>query len=139
MWIVKAGDRYWCDGWLWYADQARAKRYTSRYDAESQLKRLCHPDKRVVRLVRKRTIVSIGAGWTEATKGEAMWIATELLRLGSSPADGPGLVREEAIRLAGRYLDEMFAGDADQEAEDALAALLIDISLRFTSDAKGKP
>ncbi len=52
---------------------------------------------------------------------------------------GPGLAREEAILLAGRYLDDMFGGDADQEAEDALAALLINISLRFTSDAKGKP
>jgi hypothetical protein len=54
-------------------------------------------------------------------------------------APSSGLTREKAIMLAGKYLDEMFGGDADQEAEDTLAALLMKTVAQVSSPAGSDP
>ncbi len=54
---------------------------------------------------------------------------------GSLRSSGP--TREEAIRLAGAWLD-VHVPDAGQRAEDALAALLIGTVAQFTSEGGGK-
>ncbi len=54
------------------------------------------------------------------------------------PSSSAAMCREDAIRLAGRYLDDHFGSDADQTDEDDLAALLLRVRTEwpFTSDGK---
>ncbi len=57
----------------------------------------------------------------------AGYLKEPVLVVEASPGPGPssGLTREQAIRRAGRYLDEHFGPYAKQPAEDALAELLM--------------